>query len=65
MIIDIKHLNYLKHMEIRIKILIIAFFLSAIVSSCIPDSVKEKVNESMASAQSLLADQEFKKLLRT
>jgi hypothetical protein len=50
-------------MEIRIKILIVAFFLSAIVSSCIPDSVKEKVNESMASAQSLLADQEFKKAI--
>lgn len=41
------------------------FTLTLIMSllSCIPDSVKEKMNEGMAVAQQMLADQEFKKAI--
>jgi hypothetical protein len=41
----------------------ISIILLAVVASCIPDSVKEKVNESMAQAQNMLVDQEFKKAI--
>jgi hypothetical protein len=50
-------------METRIKTLTLTFTVFVIVSSCIPDRVKEKVNESMANAQGMLADQEFKKAI--
>lgn len=37
--------------------------LMIVCASCIPDSVKEKVNESVASAQNMLADSEFRKAI--
>lgn len=45
------------------KNIIIPLFSIALLTSCIPDSVKEKVNESVASAQNMLADNEFKKAI--
>jgi len=40
--------------------LIAPLMLMALLSSCIPDSVKEKMNEGMMVGQEMFADQEFK-----
>lgn len=45
------------------KKLMLPLMLVACLSSCIPDSVKEKVNEGMMVAQKMLADQELKKAI--
>jgi hypothetical protein len=46
-------------MKTLVKTLILTFLMSA----CIPDSVREKMNESMDDAQQMLADWEFKKAI--
>jgi hypothetical protein len=39
----------------------ITLFLTVILfSSCIPDTLKEKMNDGMAQAQTMMADQQFK-----
>ena len=43
--------------------LLICSLLLACLSSCIPDRLKEKVDEGIAEAQKILADQEFKKAI--
>ena len=45
------------------KKLMLPLILVAFLSSCIPDSVKEQMNEGMMVAQKMLADQELKKAI--
>lgn len=43
--------------------LYLSLILIALLSSCIPDSVREKMDEGMKFGQEMLADQEFKKAI--
>src|SRR5258706_15587752 len=45
------------------KKLLLPLMFMALLSSCIPDGVKEKMNEGMLQAQKMLADQELKKAI--
>jgi hypothetical protein len=38
-------------------------FIIPFLASCIPDNLKDKMDESMRTAQNMFADQEFKKVL--
>ena len=45
------------------RIFLLALIVTALLPSCIPDSLQEKMNEGMALGQNMLADQEFKKAI--
>ncbi|HEY5746250.1 MAG TPA: hypothetical protein VIU12_09260 [Chryseolinea sp.] len=45
------------------KKLILPLTLMALLASCIPDSVKEKMNEGMMAGNKIFADQEFKRAI--
>ncbi len=45
------------------KNILLLLILIPLLSACVPDSVKEKVNEQLSQASTLLADQEFKKAI--
>jgi hypothetical protein len=40
---------------------VVALILAIVMSSCVPDNVKEKINEGMMVGHRMLADQEFKR----